>query len=239
MIETKANKIVDQALVLTVHGVSGDMFVFSIRKKAVGINFSDFVENNSIHTYKGTPFDEVIPWLNQQKSYYHAALVALKLIGDDEALEDLQNSKASGTLLGEGVLDGVSKHQSLSSTSNTTSKEQRNLADIAVRCLAGGGPKTSLALYGFLKRNKQYGETNTCILLTAISMQNRDLDVLEQNELWSIHCLLEVSVSRHCMESSLELLNTCLPHELRRMQRSLLVGWKTRYSIFSFISIGS
>jgi len=194
-------------------------------------------------------FQVILSWLCQHKEYYSAAIIALNLLQDMDTIQDLreclvfsyehhEHQLASSHI--DGLLDGILPLECYNIFNNVAEAESIEqsqktlmaLSNMAVLCLVKGGTSISQALECFLRRNRFYNGSWTCVLLVASTTRAisalSDIDVAniaqhsfdplraETHALWPIQCLLHVAVTRQCMPKALLFLNSSIPNEMRQ-----------------------
>jgi len=183
---TKTRSLIYDQISVAMIRYSGINHFLTLRKRVV----------NSDETH----FQEVLSWLCKLKDYYTGASVALNLLNDTIALQDLRGFSASSSSEGfiyrssKELLDGIISLSSSRTSSNSIAEEAANsvtltsgqwdqstlceLADMAIVCLVKGGLVMSHALDGFLGRNPSYDSSRACLILVAnvlIAISNLDV----------------------------------------------------------------
>ena len=219
------------------------------------------LRTNSLYSPLSTPFNQVLAWLCQRRDYFTAASVALSLLDDADAVYDLRGISRTGDIgdvsIHKGLIDGITPLCVGEGSRDTMT----SLADMAVGCLIKGGSEMSVALTGFLLRNELYDASATCLMLVgaataAIShdtssdpklTEGQNIMTLISNvesprseSIWPVKCLLQMAVVRKCLRSTLLVLNTAIPNELRwRVPLRLGAVSTKRPSLGLFISLMS
>ena len=186
----------------------------------------------------GSPFSQVLCWLSQKKDYFTAASIALDMLQDPDTLyhlwkhaeridEEDERSKLNGLLDGIIPIDITEKAEPIGGPSTV-----RQLADMTVGCLVKGGLAMSKTLARFLHFNKHYDPERASLMLVAAavgalsgdpesvssimgSKGSKGHDFSIHEILWPVECLLEIAVERDYLQSTLNILNSNIPNELR------------------------
>lgn len=205
---------------------SSDHFVLSLRKSTV--------DNGA-----ATPFQHVLSWMSEKEDYFAAASLALDLLCDAESLrhlwrtfEKIDEEKEGAKL--EGLLDGIVPI--FGEETSKMSATLTQLADMTVGCLTKGGFAMASTLEKFVEKDQYFDISRTSLILVATAARTVSGDqqtvvaamgkgyYLDEhhstNILWPVRCLLKAAVSRDSLPTALLLLNSTIPDELRRRNRS-------------------
>lgn len=188
-----------------------------------------------------SPFQQVLAWLAKRNDFFSAASIALDLLQDGECLfhlwenadligGDFGDSQLDGLLDGIVPIDNVRKSQSVSQYTITIA----HLADMTIGCLIKGGVAMSNTLRKFLQKNKSYDPARASLMLAATTacalshdpsamesviggpnVSSMVDEVVYEDLLWPVQCLLDLGTARSYLENVLLLLNATIPDELR------------------------
>ena len=193
----------------------------------------------------GSPFSQILCWLSQKQDYFTAASIALDMLQDPDTLyhlwkhaekidEEDEQSKLNGLLDGIIPIDITEKAEPTGAPTTV-----RQLADMTVGCLIKGGLAMSRTLSRFLHFNKHYDPERASLMLVAAAVGALSGDPESVSSimgskrsegqgfsiheiLWPVECLLEIAVERDYLQSTLNILNSNIPDELRCQPRPAL-----------------
>lgn len=189
-----------------------------------------------VNNEDAAPCSQILSWLTLREEYFMASSIALNMLQETESLVNLwtrcKKIYDDVTIL-DGLMDGIAPIQNDRGT-------RTRVADMAIACLLRGGFTMASTLELFLRRNLDYDPVQASLMLAAIATctlsDEDDLvmgamgsgyeidDAHNDNIMWPVRCLLRVGVHRECLMSSLLLLNSSVPDELRRHRRGGYVG---------------
>lgn len=187
------------------------------------------------------PFQRILSWLSDQGDFFTAASLALDLLRNTQSLShlwrtfDRLDDENDRSML-DGLLDGILPLHNSDEHTNLNPAIMTQLADMTVGCLAKGGFAMASTLEGFLQNDRHYDPNRACLMAVAttactvsddrdvvLAAMGKDFEKANlniENILWPVRCLMKVGTTRDCLGTALILLNSTIPDELRRRNRT-------------------